>query len=542
MIDHVSIQNFAIIDNVEVDFHQGLSIITGETGSGKSILVTAISLALGSRADSSYVRTGMDKAIIELAAAIDGESWIISREISAQGKNLCKINGRMVTLAELTEKCREIADIHGQYDNQSLLNPDNHIGIIDEYLSDEITPIKNSYSSAYSEYQDAKNKLNALLSLESENARKLDFYRYEIKEIEDADPVTGEDLKLSDRLAILKNSEKIFDKAGRASEDLSGANGALTSLGNAVNSLTDISSYSDTITKILEEINDTYYRLEELSQDMRQLLDDISFEPGEIDHVIERLNTLDNLKKKYSDGTGTIEKVLEYRDKISSEINVIENYDEEKTQLESRLQKKEEELLKVGEALTKARLKSAYNLKQNILRELADLNFATAELEIEFRPLDSPSPNGMETLEILITTNPGEPLKPLAKTSSGGELSRIMLAIKTVISDYDGIPTLIFDEIDQGISGKTAAVVGKKMREISKKHQILCITHLPQIAAAADTSYRIFKESDTSSTYTHLEELNAEAKVLEIARLLGGEEITKSAIDNATELISTMTE
>lgn len=541
MIDHISIRDFAIIDNVEVDFSDGLSIITGETGSGKSILVTAISLALGSRADSSYVRSGKDKALVQLSATLEGadglEEIVISREVSSAGKNLCKLNGRIVTLTELAEKCKEIADIHGQYDNQSLLDPETHLGLLDEFHKEKIRPLLNSYELCYKDYLEKKRALDELLSMEEDSIKKADFYRFELNEIEKASPVLGEDEELEARLGILQNSEKIFDSANSAYQSLQGERGAYSSLGTTVDSLEHICEYSPTIQNLLEETRDIYYRLEDISSSLRDLVESMTYDPDEIDTIINRLSVLDNLKKKYSGNSGSIQGVISYRDKIKKELDQIENFDQEKSRLEKEFLASKEKLLSLGSNLTKERQRGADILRKEILNQLKDLSFQDADLKISFTPLETPSLSGLETAEILITVNVGEPLKPLSKTSSGGEISRIMLAIKSITADYDKVPTLIFDEIDQGISGKTAAIVGKKLLEISQNHQVICITHLPQIAALSDNSYRIFKESDESKTYTHIEKLKEESKVLEIARLLGGETITDTAIENAKELM-----
>ena len=540
MIDHISIRNFAVIDNVDVDFQEGLSIITGETGSGKSILVTAISLALGSRADSSYVRNGKDKAVVELVATIDDEEIIISREVNAVGKNLCKINGDIVTLSQLAEKCREIADIHGQYDNQSLLNPEFHIDIVDGYRSKETHPIKIAYKEAYDEYLEKRTNLKSLIALEKDNEKKEDYLRFQLKEINDAKIILGEDKTLGERLSVLQNAEKIYASLRDAYGGIEGSGdskGAYSSMGNTVDNLENIYKYSSSIQEILEESKDIYYRMEDISHSIRALLDQLTYDPGEIDIIIDRINVLDNLKKKYSGGSNTLDDVIIYRDGIEEELRKIENFDDEKEKLQAEYREAKEKLIKAGSNLTQVRKESSADLKTKIIKELKDLNFDEADVDVSFQPLDKPGENGLETIELLVTTNVGEPLKPLAKTSSGGEISRIMLAIKNITADYDGIPTLIFDEIDQGISGKTAAVVGRKLKEIARNHQVICITHLPQIAANCDHSYRIYKESDSSNTYTHVEKLGLEEQIMEIARLLGGEDISEKAIENAKALI-----
>ena len=534
MIYHIAIKDFAIIQDAEVSFKDGLNIVTGETGSGKSILITAISLALGSRADVSFIRHGSERALVELVGELYGEEIVITREVNASGKNLCKLNGRLVALSELAETAALMADVHGQYDNQSLLNPDNHLEIVDNYKADTILPLREEYYGLYKDYTEAKSALGKLLSLSAENARKLDFYKYEIDEIDSANLIPGEDEELAGRINLLKNGEKVFAKTKSAYDSLDQDGGAYEGLGNAINSLETISSLSPDLEKMLSQLNDIYYQMEDVQGSLRELIENLNYSEAELDRAMDRQVLLEGLKKKYG---STIEEILEYREKIGVELNQIENFDDEK----NRLQKAEAEALKklmaVGEKLTLARKDAAEDLASKIEKELGDLNFGEARLSIEFTPTEGPTPKGLDQAEMLISTNLGEPLKPLVKVASGGEISRIMLAIKSITAAYDKIPTIIFDEIDQGISGKTAAVVGRKLKEIAAERQIICITHLPQIAACSDQSYRIYKESDDSNTYTHIEELDENRKVLEIARLLGGEIITQAAMDNAKELI-----
>lgn len=534
MIDRISISNFAIIENTEVEFEDGLNIITGETGSGKSIVIEAISLALGSRADSSFVRHGCKKAVIQLMCTLEDEEYIITREISATGKNVCKLNGELVTLNELSKLCAKVADIHGQYDNQSLLNTDNHIKLVDEYHKDVILPIKEEYSKCYDTYQKKKSELRKLIELESSNLKKLDFYKFEKSEIENSNLTPGEDDELGERISLLQNSEKIFSGAEGAYKSLSGEGGALSEIGNAMNLIKGISIYSKELEELSEEITDIYYRLEDFSSNLRGLCENITFTPDELDNAISRISVIDNLKKKYGN---TIEDILEYYDKISSELNQLENFDDEKERLKKE-EKKAFELLKTkASELTTARKTSAEELAKKMENELHDLNFNDAKLSIDFKETDTPEENGCDIVEILIASNRGEPLKSLAKTASGGEISRIMLAIKNITGTYDNIPTMIFDEIDTGISGLTASVVGKKLREISKNHQIICITHLPQIAAMGDQSYKIFKQSDDDATFTYVQQLSDEERIDELARLLGGEVITETTRQNARELV-----
>ncbi len=538
MINHISISNFAIIENTEIDFEEGLNIITGETGSGKSIVIEAISLALGSRADSTFVRHGAKKAIVQLAGELDGEDIVITREVSAAGKNLCKLNGQLVTLGELTETCRRLADIHGQYDNQSLLNPDNHIKLVDSYHDAEIRPVREAFDASYAAYGEVRSQLNRLLALESDNQKKLDFYRYEKNEIDLADLKPGEDESLEERISMLQNSEKIFAGIETAYSCLrDGSSSALTNLGNGLHALQEISAYSKEISEMTEEFADMYYRLEDISSSLRDIREDITFSPDELDMAISRLDVIDKLKKKYGQ---TIEEILAYRDKISLELEQIENYDEVKADLEQKTRLAYADLVEKASALTAVRRASASELSTAIEEELHDLNFANAALSIDFQLPESIGPDGNDIVEILITTNKGEPLKPLVKIASGGEISRIMLAIKNITGTYDQIPTMIFDEIDAGISGITASIVGRKLREIAENHQVICITHLPQIAATGDANYRIHKESDEESTYTNVDRLEETEVIDEIARLLGGVNITETTRLSARELIESV--
>ena len=535
MINHISIKDFAIIKNTEIDFEDGLNIITGETGSGKSIVVEAVSLALGSRADSSYVRTGADKAVIQLAGQLDEEEVIISREISQSGKNLCRLNGNLVTLGQLNEVSRKLADIHGQYDNQSLLNPENHISLLDSYSHRQIQPLKEEVALKYRQYARVRTALAELISMEKENRRKVDFYRFEVDEIEKAALKPGEDKEWEEQISVLQNSEKIFENTERAYALLNGASpSAMDSLRGALRSIEEISSFSQELSSISQEFNDLYYRLEDLCRLLRDSREKLTFDPSRLDHAISRLDQIENLKKKY--GT-TIEEILQYHDTISSQLTAIESYGEKRSLLEKELKSRYADLTAACAQLTKARKTAASQLEKEIEQELTDLNFSDPNIQIQINPLDRPSEHGADKVEIYIRTNRGESLKPLSRIISGGEMSRMMLAFKKIVSAYDEIPTLIFDEIDTGISGVTASIVGKKLKEIAKDHQILCITHLPQIAACGDQNYRIYKESDKDNTFTHVEALNEEEKVKEIARLLGGTTVTETTLQSARELI-----
>lgn len=535
MIDHISIKNFATIESTEIDFKDGLNIITGETGSGKSIVIEAVSLALGSRADSSYVRTGADKAIIQLSATSGDEELVLTREISAAGKNLCRINGEIVTLSQLNAMASKLADVHGQYDNQSLLNPDYHIVLLDSYKHDRTDKLKEDTAEKYTSYIKARKELAHLLSVEKENARKLDFYKFEEAEIEKAHLLPGEDESLQERISLLQNSEKIYENINKAYQVMyEETPSVMEGLNLSIKSIEEISSCSGKISALSEEFSDIYYRLEDICRQLGDLRGSITFSPEELDEAILRMDLIENLKKKYG---SSIEEILEYQEKLQKQLSIAENMDEEKRRLMLNLKEAKQQLIESCSLLSEKRKAKALELETAIQTELIDLNFKDAQVKISVEQLSEPTESGMDKVEIFITTNRGESLKPLAKIVSGGEMSRIMLAFKNIISSYDMIPTLIFDEIDNGISGITASIVGKKLREISKSHQIICITHLPQIAACGDNNYKIYKDSDDTSTFTHVESLSSQQKVEEIARLLGGTSITQSTINTARELI-----
>lgn len=535
MIKTISIRNYAIIENTQIDFEKGLNIITGETGAGKSIVIEAISLALGSRADSSAIRAGCDKAVVQLLGELNGEEFVITREVSSSGKNLCKLNGEIVTLSQLNSLCSRLADIHGQYDNQSLLNPEYHITLLDAYKSDLISPVCEAVARDFDEYSKIKNELSSLLRQERENARQKDFYQYELAEIDNAALSCGEDEKLQEKISVLQNSEKIFEGIEKSYSALSEQTPCvLDGLSSAISALDSIAGFSSELGRISEEASDMYYRLKDISAELRDMRDELTFSPAELDALISRLDAIDNLKKKYGD---TIEDILNYRDSVSEKLSVIENFDDIKHNLEKKLRLSRQKLMEDCGRLTEIRQAASAELSEKIQKELLDLNFADAVVSISLEPLDTPTSKGMDKVEILISTNKGQPMKPLYKIASGGEMSRIMLAFKNIISSYDMIPTLIFDEIDTGISGLTASIVGKKLKEISKERQIICITHLPQIACCGDFNYRIAKSNYDGGTFTTVEKLTDDEKVSEIARLLGGTEITETTLDNARELI-----
>lgn len=552
MISHLHVKDFAIINEMDIDFHSGLNIITGETGAGKSIIIEAVSLALGSRADTAFIRSGKNKAIIELVIdnspvqaatfldengiPIDEDQIIIKREISSSGKSICRINNQIVSVSFLNALCKKLADIHGQYDHQSLLDPELHINLLDLYNSSEILPIKTSTEKFFFKYRSLCNELNSLISNDADNQRKRDFMKFELNEIEAADLKIGEDTILEEEILSLQNSEKIYGNLSNTYETIYGDSpSVLEALTKVQNQLQEISEYSRPVSDLLSDFNDAYYKLEDISREVRNIKDNITFSPEELDLAISRMDTIDKLKAKYG---GSIEKILEYAEQLEKDLSIIENIDDAKETLSKQISECEKQLKISSEKLSKLRKSAAKELEDKIKKQLLDLSFNNSEFKINFSTNPSGyTSNGIDIVEFLISTNRGEPLKPLAKIASGGEMSRIMLAFKKIIGDYDDISTMIFDEIDAGISGIAASIVGKKLKEISNNHQIICITHLPQITACGDYNYKIIKHSDEQSTYTTVVPLSKKEKVEEIARLLGGLNITASTLKSAEELI-----
>lgn len=535
MIKTIAIKDFAIIKDTTFNFHEGLNIITGETGAGKSVVATAISLALGSRADSSFVRHGSEKAIVEISGNLRGDEFKISREITFNGKNTCKLNGETVPLSKITSYCKHLASIHGQFDNQALLNPDTHMDLVDRFGMEDIFPALVSYRKAYDEYLDAKSSYNKILSAEESGKKKEEFIRYSLNEISNGNLKVGEDLEIENKLSILQNSEKIASGINGAYEALADNEfSSVNSLGHGLSCLKSVSSYSEEIKELALRLETLSYELEDISSEVRTICDGLSFSPEEIDQHIDRLNLINNLKKKYG---STIEEILDYGSSLEEELDTIENFQERKDEAFHKLEELRGLLEEEGTLLTDYRKKYSLELSSAIKEQLQSLNFSNSLIEILFTKLDAPTSSGMDYCEIYISTNKGEPLKPLVKTASGGEVSRIMLAIKTITSSFENIPTMIFDEVDTGISGITASIVGDKLKALGKSKQVISITHLPQIAAKGDHNYRIYKESDENSTFTFVEELSYEAKVIEIARLLGGVNLTETAMKNARELI-----
>ncbi|MBR0400189.1 MAG: DNA repair protein RecN [Mogibacterium sp.] len=536
MINRIIIDNFATIEHISFDLGNGFNVITGETGAGKSVLVTAISTVLGERADTSMVRTGQDRAFIQIAGEKNGEDVIISREILASGKTISKLNGEMATLAQIRRFCSDWVDIHGQYDNQQILDPENHIHITDSFHGDALAPELEKLSLYYSEYKDAQKEYDDLLRAEANAVQQKDYFSFEYNYIEGLKLKPGEDDDLKEQLTMIKNSAKIYSSVRTAYDLLYESDASvLSSLSKAADELSSAGSYSEKISALSEQAQASYYELEDISGRLRDALDSLNYSDEDLDSISERLAVIEDAKRKYH---RSIDEILEYQRELGSKLSMIQNFDAEKSRLSEAAHRRYSKLEDQAAHVSELRRIIAKRLESAMIKELQDLEFANSEFRIDIKKLPDIGPEGFDGVEFLISTNPGEPLMPLTRIASGGEISRIMLAFKHIIGDSDSVDTMIFDEIDTGISGHTALVVGRKMSEISAHHQLICITHLPQIAAYGRDNYLISKAVDDAKSHTNIEHLDADGKVRMVATLFSGAADNENALQAARDLIA----
>ena len=536
MLSHLLIKDFATIETIEVDFQKGLNIITGETGAGKSVVINAISMALGARADTTYVRTGCDKAVIQLLAEYGNREILITREISAAGKSLCKVDGQLVSLGELQQIARRIADIHGQYDHQYLLNPANHIKLVDVYEKSVIDKAKETVADLYHQYKDATDRLEAMKNEASDSDRLQDLMLFEIKEIRDANLEPGEDTRLEESLREMQHREEIYEGLGEAYTAAKESQfNASDALDRVLASLKPLSSLSKDASELEDEISDIYYRFEDIAARLRDARDNCVTSPEAYEMASDRLYAINKLKNKYAD---SIEGLLEYADTKEQELGRLKSRDSDIESLSLEIASLEGLLKDATAHLTRLRKQSAATLQEKIQEELTGLNFGRVTVIAQITEKENYTADGKDNVEFLISTNVGEDPKPLAKIISGGEMSRIMLAFKMIMADYDGIPTMIFDEIDAGISGETATLVGRAIKKLAERKQVITITHLPQMAAYGDFNYRITKSSDDAKTYTTILPLSDDEKAAEIARLIAGLAASDLTMQSAMEMIA----
>lgn len=525
MISTLHIKNIGIIEDLNIDLNKGLNVLTGETGAGKTLIIDSLKIISGGRFSKDMIRRGASNSYVELCMYVpesekseDG-NIIVSREITSSGKNMCKINGRMVTVNELKEFMKDFIEIHGQNDNQNLLDNKKHLNYLDSYSGEMIISLKESYKNYYIEYKDVVKKLKENYGDEKERQRKIDLLQYQIKEIEEADLKINEEEELENQRKIIMNSEKIAENLN-AANNLIEENG-IDNISMAIRALEKIELLDSKYEKATNDLKNVYYELQEISRDISLYKDDTSFDEEERNVVEERLDLIHQLKRKYGN---TIEEILQYKDEMQKELDKIENLEEYNIKLRNKKEKIEKELNSLAKKIHEIRIASSKKLMYDIDEELKDLEMKNAKINIKVDYSENEFfKDGKDIVKFYIITNIGEEEKELAKIASGGEMSRIMLAIKKVLAEFDNTPVLVFDEIDTGISGNAANSVARKLKSIANKHQVLCISHLPNIAAIADYNYFISKNVLKNRTCTQVKLLQESEVLEEIARISSGE-------------------
>lgn len=550
MLQNLHVKNLALIDESEVEFSDGLNILSGETGAGKSIIIGSINLALGEKVPKEMLRDNQKTAFVELIFHVENEhtieklkaldvevedqTVILSRKITAQ-RAVGRVNGEAVSVSRMKAVAALLIDIHGQHEHQSLLSKRRHLEILDDYAKNAISDTKAAVAEAYRTYRSLKEEWEHSNVDEEQRKRELSFLAYEVKEIEEADLKPGEDEELEQQYRRFSNGKKIMEAVGGAYAITGGGemDNASEMIGRAVRELGMVSDYDEQLAGLLSQLSEIDDLLGDFNHEISAYLSGAEFDEEHFYQIEKRLDLINHLKSKYG---STIEEILNECEKKQSRIQVLADYDTYLAKLRAALDKSEKELDCVCEKLSKLRKKEAVTLTEAIGKALKDLNFLDVKFEMKFDRTAGYTALGYDDTEFLISTNPGEPVKPLGKVVSGGELSRIMLAIKTVMAETDEIESLIFDEIDSGISGRTAQMVSEKMNVLSRNHQIICITHLPQIAAMADSHYLIEKSVEGQETHSRIKRLSEEESVNELARMLGGVTITDTVIENAREM------
>lgn len=537
MITNLHIKNIGIIDDLEIDLNKGMNVLTGETGAGKTLIIDSISIISGGRFSKEMIRKGENHSFVELCMYAPNDvnsvdcNIIVTREIYNNGRNMCKINGRLVTVSELKNFMSNYIEIHGQNDNQKLFDNKTHIKYLDNFSGEEVFKLKSEYKEKYQRYNDIKKELKNNYGDEKEKQRKLDLLRYQLEEIQEARLKNGEEIELEEKSKIIKNSEKIAKNLSEA--EMSIGENTIDLIGNAIRALEKIENIDKKYEETASSLKNIYYEIQEISSDVNGYLGDIEFDEQEREEVETRLDVIDNLKRKYGNN---IEEILKYAEEIDEEIKKIENVDEYNNKLKQEQQQIEKEMTKIAEKVSLIRKENAEELNNRINKELIDLEMKNAKINVKVEyKIDEFFEDGKDQVGIFIKTNVGENESELTKIASGGEMSRIMLAIKKVLAEVDNMPVMIFDEIDTGISGKAAKSVANKMRSISKNHQVLCISHLAPIAAMADYNYFISKKIENERTCTNVKLLNEQEVLCEIARISSGE-INDVTLQYANEL------
>lgn len=551
MLQELSIKDFAIIDEIQISFQPKMTVLTGETGAGKSIIIDALGLLAGGRGSTEFIRKGEKKAVIQglftlpreantynilEEYGIDSEDGqiILQRDLYRGGRNICRINGMMVNLATLRKVGETLIDIHGQNEHQELMKPENHIDLLDEY-DKKTSELRNQYQVVYQNYRKLKLSMEKKEADEKAWAQRLDMLNFQVKEIEEAGLKINEEDELVEEKNKLDNFQAIHDALELSYQILSGEKiDVVGNLGNAMNELSDVSDLSENLQEINTKISDAFYSLEDAARDISDELDSMEWNGERLNEIEERLELIHQLKRKYGD---TIEDILHYHSRIVKELREMENAEQNSEKQERQLSEALEKVKELAIKLSKQRKKSAKKLEKMIHEQLSALYMDKAVFEVKFLNNSKLYSKGIDKVEFYIQTNPGEEMGPLAKIASGGELSRIMLALKTIFSQKMGVTSIIFDEVDTGVSGRVAQAIAEKISQISNNSQVLCITHLPQVAAIADNHYYISKSVNDGRTETSLKELDEKQKIREIARMLSGSEITELTLKHAEELI-----
>ena len=548
MLELLHIENIAIIEAADIEFAPGFNALTGETGAGKSIVIDSLSAVLGQRTSRELIRTGADKAFVSAAFSgtapeltetlgiqpeADG-TLLLQREIQTDGKNVCRVNGRPVTVGQLRALGAQLLNIHGQHDGQQLLDEEQHIVYLDSF--GRVESLINTYAEKYKHFTDIRRQIGALQMDEAEKARRVDTLQYQIEELRRAKLKPGEEEELTARRGMLRNAEKFLGAVAGADYALNGddsGGGALSALRQAQDALGGVRHLDDAFGQLYERLGEAYSEVYDIAATVEDKRGELDVSPGELDRVESRMDLLYRLKKKYG---ATVEDMLDYQARCEAELAQIEDAGDTLARLEQALSKAEKEARQAAQALSDARKAAADRLTAQILTELQQLDMGKIRFAVDFaeKPLDS---DGMDAVRFLMSANVGEELRPIHKIASGGELARIMLAMKNVLSEQDHVGTMVFDEVDTGVSGRAAQKVAEKMARISRRKQVLCVTHLPQLAAMADTHFSVEKGERGGRTYTEVRRLDREQRRRELARLTGGSHVSQTMLDGAEELL-----
>ena len=552
MLSLLHIENIALIQSADIRFEPGFNVLTGETGAGKSIVIDSIGAVLGERTSRELIRTGAKSALVtavftqvpplpwleENGFPTGEEDLLLQRELQGDGRNVCRIDGKLVTVAQLRELGRQLLNIHGQHDGQQLLDPASHLGYLDQFGGCQ--PLLEDYQEAYRKWHDIRREMDKLQMDEAERSRRVDTLNYQIQELERAQLKAGEDEELSARRTLLRSAGRLMEAVQSAEFALSGdedRDGACSLIAQAEGEVQGVSSISPELSELSEKLTALRCAADDAADTLRDLSRSFDFSPGELDQVEERLDLLYRLRKKYGP---TVEDMLAYLDRCRKELDQIQYADDTLARLEKDLKKAQKEAARRGESLSQARREAAGALQARVQEELRQLDMPKVQFQTEFTPKGGEAgmdETGLDEVQFLMSANLGEALKPIQKVASGGELARIMLALKNVLAEGDQIGTLVFDEVDTGVSGRAAQKVAEKMAQVARGKQVLCVTHLPQIAAMADTHFSVQKGEREGRTYTRLERLDRSQRREELARLIGGASITPSLLESAEELL-----